>query len=993
MLKTILITLLPLMLFIGDNAVSLFPSVKAGKSSDNGTLERLVPTTGNINLDLDMARLTGQDASSSQIESVRFETAKDSFFTVVVYNGELRGPMPSSLGIVPKASAYLPEKLASSYNKLVIESLPWGNHYDLVVRDGESGFIFFNIEGYQFEYSPDNKTLRLYDGRMLISREFAEAMGRPESVGTLVGTVSVETGMRAVEVQYVKNGEVESAVLPAGAGMEPGAGTTPGPDVIVGDVNGLAQFGSATGSQVGLALGTDSCNAGVVNLNWAALPSNDHPVIPQNMYRMSGGADNAERFEQIGQSQVKHGFTALTQNICGFGCNGVGGSQLGSGCSDPYSASLNAGPSLGSRAWINPFTGFFPRGDSATPPNTHTGHTGDSAAGHRMRVEIADLNTTLNQGATYYAEGQYVTPHEYRWCDANPTQCNMNNNVSYRRYNVFGTASPFSFSPNGATVRMKPAIYAWTGASLSDFQPAPLQDGVGIVGSKVTNTAPGVWHYEYAVYNQNLDRGIQSFSIPIPEGVTVTNIGFKAPPQHPGYTFDGTVGNTGYSSTPWAGAVAGNAITWSTETLAQNPNANAIRWGTLYNFRFDANVPPASATGTVGFYKTGDSMQIRTEGPSGTVPTPTPTPVIPTPTPTPTPTPVIPTPTPTPTPVTPTPTPTPTGGGWEGDVVDQNAGPAGGDGVLGNDVTIMRQFALGLIAPVTNPNQFQRGDSAPRDTSTGQYGDGRIDAADVTVTRQYVLGTFPQTQAGGPMLPILAGPGFEARPDGAATRTISAVNVAGQPGQQVVVSIVIAAQGNESSTSFSVTFDPTKLSNPVVTIGNGVPAGSNLGTNLNNVAQGQIGILVDSTNTYTAGTRQIVTIRFNIAANAQIGLSPIGFGGTPTAQSVSSSTGALLTTVYTPGTVQIGSTAAGVELAGKVLTPDGRGVRGVVVSLRAADGTVRTATTNSFGFYRFEDVDAGDGYVVSAASKRYRFASRVINVVDSISDADLIGLE
>ena len=44
---------------------------------------------------------------------------------------------------------------------------------------------------------------------------------------------------------------------------------------------------------------------------------------------MSGGAANNERFEQVGQSNVKHAFTALTGNICGLGCNGVGGANLG----------------------------------------------------------------------------------------------------------------------------------------------------------------------------------------------------------------------------------------------------------------------------------------------------------------------------------------------------------------------------------------------------------------------------------------------------------------------------------------------------------------------------------------------------------------------------------------------------------------------------------------------------------------------------------------
>jgi hypothetical protein len=59
-------------------------------------------------------------------------------------------------------------------------------------------------------------------------------------------------------------------------------------------------------------------------------------------------------------------------------------------------ASLNAGPGLGSRAWINPFSGAYPRGDSATPPNSHAGHahTGPS---HRILTEISDLSTALNR--------------------------------------------------------------------------------------------------------------------------------------------------------------------------------------------------------------------------------------------------------------------------------------------------------------------------------------------------------------------------------------------------------------------------------------------------------------------------------------------------------------------------------------------------------------------------------------------------------------------
>jgi hypothetical protein len=427
----------------------------------------------------------------------------------------------------------------------------------------------------------------------------------------LIGELSISAAMRPIEVTQLVEGEVESSVLPS----DPINGTVPGPDVVVGDIIGLAQFGSSSGSQVGLAVGTTSCNYGTIDLNWFQNPTNDHPVIPQNLYRMSGGATNDDRFEQIGQSSVKHAFTALTQNICNLGCNGVGGSRLGSGCSDPYSASLNSGPSLGSRAWINPFTGFYPRNDSATPNNSHTGHS-HTGTSHRVLTEINDLNTTMNQGATYYAEGQYVTPHEDAWCQANPGQCNMNNNVSYRQYTVSGTGSPFSFSPAAATVRAKPAIEAWTGATSVTINPDPGNDGIGTVAYKVTNPSPGVWHYEYAVYNQNMDRAIQSFTVPVGNGVVLSNVGFHAPPQHPGWAADGTAGNAGFSSEPWTQTQDSSAMVWTTESLAQNPNANAIRWGTMYNFRFDSNRPPQTTNATIGFYKTGAPITVQVQGPS-----------------------------------------------------------------------------------------------------------------------------------------------------------------------------------------------------------------------------------------------------------------------------------------------------------------------------------------------------------------------------------------
>jgi len=237
---------------------------------------------------------------------------------------------------------------------------------------------------------------------------------------------------------------------------------------------------------------------------------------------------------------------------------------------------------------------------------------------------------------------------------------------------------------------------------------------------------------------------------------------------------------------------------------------------------------------------------------------------------------------------------------------------------------------------------------------------------------------------------VFAGISTNAQPS---SRVIRAVNASTQPGQTVVVQFQLDSLGNESSMSFSFNFNPAILSNPVVALGSGVPAGSNLGTNTNQVAAGNVGVLVDSTANFAAGTRQLITVTFNVAASAPLGLTPVNFGNAPTPQSVSSLAGALLPTTYQLGNVQVGSTAAGVAVSGRALTSDGRGLRNVTVTITDADGNRRTTTTSSFGLYRFDDLEAGETYVISVSSKRYRFASRVVNVANSLSDIDFVGQE
>jgi hypothetical protein len=594
-----------------------------------GTLQKMIVQSGSVTMQLDLNRLNGISAAAERITTLHFVAAANSFFSVLVFNDQLRSPEPGSIALVAaagvNAAGYsVPVALGASLKQLVIEKLSSDQSFDLAVRDAKTGFTFFNVEGHQYDYGPAAKSLSITGGRLLISKEFANAMGKPSNAGSEAGTLSVGTVMQPTEIMQVANGQPQSLVMPSvQRAVGPGVpNLVPGPDVIVGNIQNVVQQGSA-GTQVGLAIGTDSCNNGDQPVDWFALPQTDHPLVPQNLYRMSGGTDNTERFEQVGHSWMKHTFEALEDTVCGT-CNTSGcqtGTHLCPGCSDPYVSSLNGDQnSIGSRAWVNPFTGSFP-----STANNHSGHNHDGVS-HRIRVEASDLNTTQNPGATYFGEAAYISPHEYTWCQSHPDQCNMFNNVSYRNFSVSGTTS-FTFTPLANTVRMQPAIEAWTGtgATVNQFEPDPGNDGIFLVGYKVTNPSTGVWHYEFAIYDENLDRAIQSFSVPLGPGVNVSNISFHAPPQEPGWANDGTFNNLGYSSTPWSVMQDSSSITWSTETFATNQNANAIRWGTLYNFRFDADQSPNLTDATVGFFKTGGPMPVLIQAPGG-VPTPSPTP-------------------------------------------------------------------------------------------------------------------------------------------------------------------------------------------------------------------------------------------------------------------------------------------------------------------------------------------------------------------------------
>ncbi|MFQ5495514.1 MAG: thrombospondin type 3 repeat-containing protein, partial [Phycisphaerae bacterium] len=121
-------------------------------------------------------------------------------------------------------------------------------------------------------------------------------------------------------------------------------------------------------------------------------------------------------------------------------------------------------------------------------------------------------------------------------------------------------------------------------------------EGLFILAAKAIDLGNDVWRYEYAIENLNSDCSGGSFSVPLPPGAVVSAFGFHDVDHHSGEPYDGT---------DWSVTTANLAITWSTEDATVNPNANALRWGTLYNFWFEVNQAPHLGTATLGTFKPG----------------------------------------------------------------------------------------------------------------------------------------------------------------------------------------------------------------------------------------------------------------------------------------------------------------------------------------------------------------------------------------------------
>ena len=490
------------------------------------------------------------------------------------------------------------------------------NILDLVSGDGKA---WFYSDSLMFRLSNNQHGLDIVSANLRMSQALANRIGVPEAAAWNLGDIAMNTEI------FVQGGDQNAA---RGRTCSP----YPWPDVAVPGVPGAVYqadlFMQATQYD---PVGCQSCdgpggNDGIAsvapsstlrnnvndgtqqptisgdpngtstalwtgNVAWhqmfsgqnAPYNNDQHPFLIWNMYRVN--ADGS--IDQIGRSGVKHAFLTINAG-CLDSCNNF--DSLGRGCGDTYGSGNNDSPGdMGPRSEIVPATGIWGRcGSIWDAPCTGTQHSnGNNSWTQRLQVHESQIDPAANPGATYMMESWYVAREDI----------NIENSMATINGTPHYVSNQWSLSSQSG-FKLGPAVNRW----VSPTQPAPntlntaisSPEGHARVAVKAIDNGNGTWRYIYAVENLDYSRaivqppdngpdprvvsnkGFDSFSVPIPEGATVSATTFH----------NGTVDGSGQ----WTVSTTGGAVKWTA------PGSNTLDWGSMYTFSITVNAAPGSAT-------------------------------------------------------------------------------------------------------------------------------------------------------------------------------------------------------------------------------------------------------------------------------------------------------------------------------------------------------------------------------------------------------------
>lgn len=88
-------------------------------------------------------------------------------------------------------------------------------------------------------------------------------------------------------------------------------------------------------------------------------------------------------------------------------------------------------------------------------------------------------------------------------------------------------------------------------------------------------------------------------------------------------------------------------------------------------------------------------------------------------------------------------------------------------------------------------------------------------------------------------------------------------------------------------------------------------------------------------------------------------------------------------------------TAANLSISGRITGVKGNAIARVSISITDTNGVTRIVQTNTFGYYRFDELEAGETYILSAIHKRYQFtpSTQIVSLKDATDDVNFTAIE
>jgi hypothetical protein len=376
------------------------------------------------------------------------------------------------------------------------------------------------------------------------------------------------------------------SLLLLGAPLLAQVGAVPGTDIRLYEVLSPTVYGrrglAYPNGEIAMAIGHAMCNGGTVHLPWVGWVSGSGSVMLDTYPKIAfliARESNGRMVQVSGKSFMKHSRVAfnLGSSVCGT-CQSGPSQTFRVGCYDAYSTGFNGNQyNLGPTDEVNPWEGswdpqgsYFDRGDppvsgpAATDSIQSLTVTGWDQFKNRILVREQELAIP---GAAFYGQAQVVAKGE-------PGNV-RGDNLTSRGLNITWNGSSWSASLGTAGNVYGTVLNRWSGASVATNRNG-MDDGHFHVGVRVTGPVNGLWHYEYAVHNQDNHRGGASLRIPICPTARVFNAGFR--------DIDDDALNQ------WTVSHSGGEVAF----LATG--TNALDWNCIYNFWFDSDAAPVAGT-------------------------------------------------------------------------------------------------------------------------------------------------------------------------------------------------------------------------------------------------------------------------------------------------------------------------------------------------------------------------------------------------------------